>query len=42
MLNKHPITGDHNFNKTYGTHKNPYISLLLLPIFGPINYGPPK
>ena len=29
-------------NTTYGTHKNHYISLFLLPIFGPIYYSPPK
>ena len=28
-------------NKTYGTHKNLYIYLLLLTIFGPIYYFPP-
>ena len=28
-------------NRTYGTHKNLYTSLFLLPIFGPIYYGPP-
>ena len=28
-------------NKTYGTHKNLYVSLFLLTIFGPIYYGPP-
>ena len=28
-------------NRTYGTHENLDISLLLLKIFGPIYYGPP-
>ena len=28
-------------NRTYGTHKNPYTSVFLPTIFGPINYGPP-
>ena len=28
-------------NRTYGTHKNLYISLFFPTIFGPINYGPP-
>ena len=28
-------------NRTHGTHKNLYISLFLLTIFGPIYYGPP-
>ena len=28
-------------NRTYGTHKNLYISQFLLKIFGPIYYGPP-
>ena len=28
-------------NRTYGSHKNLYIPLFLLTIFGPINYGPP-
>ena len=28
-------------NRTYGTHKNLYISVFLLTIFGPIYYGPP-
>ena len=28
-------------NKTYGTHKNLYVSLFLPTIFGPVNYGPP-
>ena len=28
-------------NRTYGTHKNLYIYLFLLTIFGPIYYGPP-
>ena len=28
-------------NRTYGTHKNLYISLFSLTIFGPIYYGPP-
>ena len=28
-------------NRTYGLHKNLYISLFLLTIFGPIYYGPP-
>ena len=28
-------------NRTYGTHKNLYIYLILLTIFGPIYYGPP-
>ena len=28
-------------NRTYGTHKNLYIYLLLLTILGPIYYGPP-
>ena len=28
-------------NRTYGTHKKLYISLVLLTVFGPINYGPP-
>ena len=28
-------------NRTYGTHKNLHISLLLLTIFGPIYCGPP-
>ena len=28
-------------NRTYGIHKNLYISLFLLRIFGPVNYGPP-
>ena len=28
-------------NRTYGTHKNLYISPFLLPILGPIYYGPP-
>ena len=28
-------------NRTYGTHKNPYLHLFLLTIFGPIYYGPP-
>ena len=28
-------------NRTYGTHKTLYISLLLLTIFGPIYYGSP-
>ena len=28
-------------NRTYGTHKNLNISLFLLTIFGPVNYGPP-
>ena len=27
-------------NRTYGTHKNLYISLFCLTIFGPIYYGP--
>lgn len=29
-------------NRTYGTHKNLYIYLFLLTIFGPIYYGPPS
>ena len=29
-------------NRTYCRHKNLYISLFLLTIFGPINYGPPE
>ena len=29
-------------NRTYGTHKNRYISLFLLTIVGIINYGPPQ
>ena len=35
--------GDKNIylNRTYGTHKNLYISLFLSTIFGPIYYGPP-
>ena len=28
-------------NRTYGTHKNIYVSLFLLTILGPIYYGPP-
>ena len=28
-------------NRTYGTHENQYISLILLTIFGPAYYGPP-
>ena len=28
-------------NRTYGTHKNPYIYLFFMTIFGPIYYGPP-
>ena len=28
-------------NRAYGTHKNLYISLFLLAIFGPIYYDPP-
>jgi len=28
-------------NRTYGKHKNLYICLFLLTIFGPIYYGPP-
>ena len=28
-------------NRTYGAHKNLYISLFLLTSFGPIYYGPP-
>ena len=28
-------------NRTYGTHKNLYIYPCLLPLFGPIYYGPP-
>ena len=28
-------------NRTYGTHKNLYVPLFLLTIFGPINYSPP-
>ena len=28
-------------NRTYCTHKNLYISIFLLTIFGPIYYGPP-
>ena len=28
-------------NRTYDTHKNTYIYLILLTIFGPIYYGPP-
>ena len=28
-------------NRTYGTHKNLYIYVLLLTVFGPIYYGPP-
>ena len=28
-------------NRTYGTHKNLYISFFLPTVFGPINYGPP-
>ena len=28
-------------NRTYGLHKNLYIDLFLLTIFGPIYYGPP-
>ena len=28
-------------NRTYGTHKNLYISLFLLTTFGPVYYGPP-
>ena len=28
-------------NRTYGTHKNLYVSPFLLTIFGPVNYGPP-
>ena len=28
-------------NRTYGTHKNLYVSLFLLAIFGPIYCGPP-
>ena len=28
-------------NRTYGEHKNLYISLFLLAIFGPVYYGPP-
>ena len=28
-------------NRTYGTHKNLFISLFLLRILGPIYYGPP-
>ena len=28
-------------NRTYGKHKNLYISLFLVTIFGPIYYGPP-
>ena len=28
-------------NRAYGTHKNLYISVFLLTIFGPINFGPP-
>ena len=28
-------------NRTYSTHKNLYISLFLLTIYGPIYYGPP-
>ena len=29
-------------NRTYGPHKNRYISLLLPTIFGPVCYGPPQ
>ena len=29
-------------NRTYGTHKNLYIYLFLLNIFGPIYYAPPR
>ena len=29
-------------NRTYGTHKNLYISLFLLSMFGSIYYGPPQ
>ena len=28
-------------NRTYGTHKNLYISIFLRTVFGPIYYGPP-
>ena len=28
-------------NRIYGAHKNLYISLFLLTVFGPIYYGPP-
>ena len=28
-------------NRTYDTHKNLYIYLFLLTMFGPIYYGPP-
>ena len=28
-------------NRIYGTHKNLYIYLFLITIFGPIYYGPP-
>ena len=28
-------------NRTYGTHKELYVSLFLPTIFGPIYYGPP-
>ena len=33
--------GSKGVNRAYGIHKNLYISLFLLAIFGPINYGPP-
>ena len=29
-------------NRTYGTHKNLYIFLYLLPMFGPVNYVVPR
>ena len=29
-------------NRTYGVHKNPYISPFLPTIFGPVNYAPPR
>ena len=34
-----PIPGG-TVNRTYGTHKNQYVYLFLLIIFGPIYYGP--
>ena len=37
-----PINGGHILNRTYGTHKNLYISLFLPTKFGPIYYGPPQ
>ena len=33
------ITGDHELNRTYGTHKNLYIYVVLQTIFAPIYYS---